>query len=271
MTKLALAAFLVACGGSAGDASDAATDASIKSDAYGHKPIDASENLFDAAGDGAKTPEDRMEPHQGIVIATPELRAIYVGTSGTDLQTNQDAFLIWLVSSTDYWSILAQYKVGLGTFMSSTTIATSSFFQAGDVVAGYVNWETLELRVRSAIATLPTDGGAANEYIIFLPLFVNVDLGDGTKTCVQAGGYHSYDDVEPYAIIPACGDGGLVISHEMAEMSTDPIPSAGWYSDADEDNAGGEVGDLCNFGASVDGKIVTQLWSNADGQCMPPE
>ncbi len=42
------------------------------------------------------------------------------------------------------------------------------------------------------------------------------------------------------AVIPPCslGRSALAMSHEMAEMATDPIPGGGWYSDKDNANAG---------------------------------
>jgi len=97
---------------------------------------------------------------------------------------------------------------------------------------------------------------------------VNVDLGEG-KTCQWALGYHSFEGV-PYSIIPDCGSSGWTVSHEIAEMVTDPA-GGGWYSDADINPAGGEIGDLCNFPVSVEGNLVTALWSNVDGDCEPPQ
>lgn len=61
-----------------------------------------------------------------------------------------------------------------------------------------------------------------NAYVIFLPYGVNVEVGDG-PTCAVALAYHSYDGFEPDAVIPACGRGGLAISHEVAEMAIDPV------------------------------------------------
>ena len=131
--------------------------------------------------------------------------------------------------------------------------------------------------------SLPVDSSApptslipeADAYIFFLPNGVNVSFpgptGGTWQTCVEAGGYHSFDGSEPYAIMPPCslGRSGLAISHEIAEMATDPNPGLGWFSDADVDNAGGEIGDLCNEPVTVEGWSVTQLWSNADGDCEP--
>jgi hypothetical protein len=110
-----------------------------------------------------------------------------------------------------------------------------------------------------------------------LPEGVNVDLGVRSglvlQTCINVGGYHSNDGVEAYAVIPPCalGRNPLAISHELAEMATDPWPGSGWYSEKDKDPAGGEVADLCDEVVSqgVEGWTVTQLWSNADGDCEP--
>jgi hypothetical protein len=124
---------------------------------------------------------------------------------------------------------------------------------------------------------LPSPVPPGDAYLFFLPAGVNVDLGERGghvfQTCIDAGGYHAFDGEEPYAIIPPCslGRSPLAVSHELAEMATDPFPGGGWFSDKDVTNAGGEIGDLCNQVAvhGTDGWDVTQLWSNADGDCEP--
>jgi len=285
---VAAAALVAACGdgGDASDAGDAAGDV-----AYGHHPIDA--GGFDAAVVEEKTPDELMTPHQGVVLSAPHVRAIYIGTEGVDQSLSFDAYLGWELTSTVYWSILAQYNVGYGTFDGRTEIATDAFFLPGMVVGGVVDWMVLEDRVRAVIHAEGADAGdddagdddagdagdagddasippipPADAYVVFLPANVEVNLGDGV-TCAVAGGYHSYDGKEPYAIIPPCGDYDIVVSHEMAEMATDPVPGAGWYSDVEQNNGGGEVGDLCNSLTSVDGHYATRLWSNQDGDCEP--
>jgi hypothetical protein len=101
---------------------------------------------------------------------------------------------------------------------------------------------------------------------------VDVSFGSQGQTCIQAAGYHAFDGEEPYIIIPSCNVGRrtFTVSHELAEMATDPT-NDGWYSDKDVGLAGGEVGDLCNMPVPYDisGWSVTQLWSNADGDCEP--
>ena len=259
-----IAAFLlVACGGST-DAPDAGGDA--EADHFGHKNFDAAVVDVHEAEAAAKVPFDRMTSHGGIVVASPRIRLLYVGVT-----KNFDAMVSWMVSSKTYWTVMAQYGVGPGELVGSDQLDPDTFFQTGDIQAGFIDAWTLGARVHAAIAGLPpAEGGAANAYVVFLPGGLNVDLGSG-KTCQWALGYHTYDGQEPYSVIPSCGASGWTLSHEIAEMVTDPSPGAGWYSDADLEPAGGEIGDLCNFPVDVEGNLVSALWSNADGDCEPPQ
>jgi hypothetical protein len=279
---LGAALCLSACG-SLGDATDASADV-----IYGHKPLDAA--AYEAAPPETG-PFDRMEQHSGIVLPMPNIIAIYIGDSGLTAYGSFDLFLGWLFGSTDYWSILSQYGVGYGTFQGSVQVDSATFFTPGMLNGNMVDSSVLDARVKAVIhQQAPSDAGvsdsgddsgdaaaplppipAANGYIFFLPDDVNVNLGQEGQTCVGIGGYHAYDGNEPYAIIPSCGRSGLVVSHEMAEMCTDPVPGLGWYSDADQSNAGGEVGDLCNYNINVDGNYATALWSNKDGECEPQQ
>jgi hypothetical protein len=246
------------------------------------------------------------------VLASPHVRAIYIGTAGIDASQSFDSFLTWLLGSTNYWSIVAQYGVGYGAFDGSTYIDASAFFVPGMIQGGLVDYSDLAERITSVLHPPPSppevvdagandaaddageagadagvetadasagDAGAslippipvADAYIFFLPNGVNVFFGSEGSTCVEAAGYHDFDGAEPYAVIPPCAEGrsGMAISHEMAEMATDPIPGEGWFSDADLANAGGEIGDLCLVQTNVSIYEVTQLWSNKDGDCEP--
>jgi hypothetical protein len=276
---LGAALCLAACG-SSGDVSDAGGDV-----VYGHKSLDAASYEAEPPETG---PFNRMEQHSGIVLPAPSIIAIYIGDTGITAYGSFDTFLTWLLGSTDYWSILSQYGVGYGSFQGSVQVDSATFFTPGMVNESIVDSSVLDARVKAVIHQPPSDAGVsdasddsgdaaaplpaipnADAYIFFLPDGVNVNLEGEGQTCVGIGGYHSYDGNEPYAIIPSCGRSGLVVSHEMAEMCTDPVPGLGWFSDADQSNAGGEVGDLCNFTVSVDGNYATALWSNKDGQCEP--
>jgi hypothetical protein len=265
----------------------------------------------DAAPFDAKTPWARLEPHQHKVLNRMRLMVVYIGDEPSGGAQSFDAFVDWLLMS-DYWGIMQQYGVGKGTRVTSMRVPLSSVIPDGAVTKGLITAEDLEAAVRAAIHPEGADAGAdasdeagidasdeagidasdeagidagqppptvslADAYIFFLPVGVNVNLGQRGnhvfQTCIDAGGYHAFDGVEPYAIIPPCtlGRSALAVSHELAEMATDPFPSQGWYSPKDEANGGGEIGDLCNQIAphGADGWDITQLWSNADGDCEP--
>ena len=259
--RFVLAVFLCGCGAASPNAPDAG-DAGVR---YGHKPMDASGG-FDVTEEVVKMPWDRLESHGGTVLSAMRLHAIYV-TSPSDPAVIKDDLLAWILSSPDYWSLLVQYGVGYGTLIGSSTVDAMTFFN-GDIHNGYVTLGAVDWAVANAAATLPPDeGGTPNAFIVFLPGTANVDMGDGP--CMSTLGYHSVGGTMPYALIRPCSYTAETISHELAEMATDPIPFAGWYSEADVENAGGEIGDLCNFPTIVDGHAVTELWSNADGQCEP--
>ena len=297
-----LALPFAACGGGNGDtptAADAGPTFALARDAgEGGAHVDA------------KSPWARLEPHQHQVLSAMRITVVYIGDDGVDGAESFDAFIDWLLNS-DYWGLMAQYGVGPGTRVSSQRIPRSSIIPFSDVVGGLITAEALEAAVHAYVhagASGAVDGGssggadasasdAASEaglstdaapppdptvslgdaYIFFLPNGVNVNLGQRGmhtfQTCIDAGGYHAHDGAEPYAIIPPCvlGRSALAVSHELAEMVTDPVPGKGWYSPKDIDTGGGEIGDLCNQTAphGADGWDVTQLWSNADGDCEP--
>jgi hypothetical protein len=227
--------------------------------------------------------DDRMTPHDGIILANMHLRAVYIGTPGVDAPPSADTFLNWIGSSS-YWEILAQYGVNDATYDGAITMTTAQFFTDGMIQEdGFVPFGAFESRVHDLIHA--DEGGtpllpAADGYAFFLPDNVNIDSGQSGGqeqiTCVTSTAYHAYDGSEAYAVYPPCTDGRSTtsISHELAEMATDPILREGWASDDLEDiKTGAEIADVCYRAAMhpVDGYDVAELWSNADGDCMPKD
>jgi len=241
---------------------DAGTDAKRKVDAG---PKDAGPDSFDPR-------LDRMTSGGGKVLASMKLGIIYIGIDETEGSPSQDAYITWLVSS-GWWGIMKQYGVDPGSVVGSVRVPRADFVKASDIDSkgrvsyGFVSWQVDQL-----IGTGQDAGGAlvpgADSYIVFLPWGVNVDLGIGV-TCAEIGGYHSTTPSNvPYSLMPPCeiGHSGTAISHELAEMATDPFPYGGW---ADHTMQQGEIGDLCNAASLWDGHIVTRLWSNEAGDCIP--
>jgi hypothetical protein len=280
-----------ACGGSAdgvasgGDAGGEAATIAV--------PLDASRRDTAPPKD-AKTSWARLQPHGSKVMPEMRLQIVYLTDQAGNGAPSFDAFVGWLLGS-GYWQILQQYGVGPGSLVGSIKMSGASVIPASLVRNGLITTEDLDVAIHDAIhpptssdagANDAADGGDASAtpliplsdtYLFFLPDGINVSFGERGghvfQTCIDAGGYHAYDGVEPYAVIPPCtfGHSPLAVSHELAEMATDPYPGIGWFSDKEVDNSGGEIADLCNqvVPGGVEGWPVTQLWSNADGDCEP--
>lgn len=241
-----------------------------------------------ASDPDASTRKDRLTPHQFEIVPSMALQVVYIGTPGKDAAENQDAFVEWLLSS-GYWGRLEEYGVHAGKTLPSVTLATSDVFLPGMVNRSLIPLADLESRLHALLHVPPDDAGAdaapsivspipkADAYIFFLPDGINVSLGvRGSyeyQTCIDAGGYHAFDGDEPYAVMPPCtlGHSARAISHELAELATDAKPTRGWFSEEDLSRGGGEVADVCNHEvtAPVEGWLVTQLWSNREGACLP--
>lgn len=281
---LCLGVFAASCGGSTQfDAGDGGAEGDIP---VSHHDTGAP----DALTEGLDARVDRMTPHDREILANMHLRVVYVGEEGVDGPPSVDDFMTWLVTSS-YWGIMQEYGVNAGTFDGAVRIPTSAVFLPGMVQNQLVDYDVLDARILEILHPSPvdagsgdasTDGGSVDAgplippskaYLFMLPDNINVNLGGGEQTCIQAGGYHSHDGKEPYAIIPPCkfGRSAMAISHELAEMVTDPLPQYGWFSEdvLDMKKGGGEIGDLCNVPIGVEGWTVTQLWSNKNGACIP--
>jgi len=223
----------------------------------------------------------RLTPHDGVTLPNVQLGVIYVGDLDAGGMPGNDAILKWLLGS-PYWGLLNEYGIGAGSVVGSVRVATSSLLGPGDVDANSKLVELLVLDARVAALLHGADGGApavsipgAEAYLLYLPDGVNVALGHrGSytyQTCVDAYGFHAFDGLEPYAILPPCEEGRSLYAaaHELSEMATDPEPYHGWVSDVDLATNGGEVADLCSEKVMQEGVVVTRLWSNAQSRCVP--
>jgi hypothetical protein len=224
--------------------------------------------------DPVANPDNLVQPHEGEILAAMQLAAVYVGDETIDGVANRDTFLSWVIASNGYWTRLAQYGVSSGTLVYSARIATTAFFTADVLSAGFASQTQLEDAVASYIAILP---GTANAAIFFLPTSIGLTASPGgaQQSCLAFGGFHTFVSGTngqrpfPYAVIPLCANfpRDMPTSHELVEMATNPL-ATGWY---DPQN-GGEIADFCNFPVSQ--PIVywspSRFWSNADGACVPP-
>ncbi|MCA9627387.1 MAG: hypothetical protein KC766_06965 [Myxococcales bacterium] len=220
-------------------------------------------------------PSTRLSIHEGEIIDALRVQPIYIGTESMDRAPIVDGELQWIVTS-DYWALLGQYGISNGNVLPHKEIETSVMFPAGTVEDGLVTIEVLQDRIHEVLHSDLLELEPSNSFAIFLPDGINISMsrrGERTyQTCIDANAFHAFDGKTAYAVFPPCSQGRsvAVISHELAEMTTDPIVGRGWFSDGDH-HRGGEVADLCNDGtfADIGSHRVARLWSNVDSQCMP--
>jgi hypothetical protein len=247
--------------------------------------------------------EDRWLPSVdffgGPVIPHVEVNTLFLGqewspSAPNNLATIKDglnSFLQSIVNS-PYMDMLAQYGVGRGSFGSTygeyLTRDPNMTAAMDDYHPISPNGPTeLQYLILNAIqqGSLPTPD--ANQlYIVFLPPGEqelapwgawNTDAGNGFL------GYHSAFESQygriNYAVLPCPGgpNGGVsgvptlfdslttVVSHELSEAVTDPIPNKGWT-----DPSNGEIGDICTQDLIYWNGYVVQAEANQSDQPMVP-
>ena len=228
----------------------------------------------------------------GPLITSVKLFNMYWGSAWNGAQTQSvgrtaiDNFLGDLVNSA-YIDLLAEYSVNgmtitRGMLMGSVVLGADPGAQVSDD-----DIQSLIQQRLSDGAIPPWDANTL--YAVFLPSGTTVTQG-GSASCQTFCGYHNaildptsnaplaYYCVLPYPDCSGCmrsADGSAlqpfdaltsVISHEVAEAITDPVPGAGWYDDQN-----GEIGDICAWQlATLDGYTVQQEWSNQANSCVGP-
>jgi hypothetical protein len=233
----------------------------------------------------------------GPLIAQIKLFAIYWGSAWNSAPTttqapatpvtrqNLDRYLATLVSG-PFMDLLSEYSVpgtsiGHGSLLGSAVAGPDPSAQIADS-----DVRTL-IQQRLAAGELPA-WDANTLYAILLPSGTAIQQG-GSASCQAFCGYHdaildasgapqAYYAVLPYPDCAGCAQTGsgtalgafdaltVVMSHEIAEAVTDPVPGTGWYDDQN-----GEIGDICAWQiATSEGYSVQQEWSNAAGSCVGP-
>jgi hypothetical protein len=221
----------------------------------------------------------------GRVLTAPQVSAIYLGdywstTQGSAEALHLDAFLRAWIAGPSVTGVLAQYRVGPGTFSASDKVTTASPAQFTDANA--------QALVQQELAAKRVVGGPQAVHVIFLPPGTVLTV-DGASSQQRLGGYHSsYLDSGTgtrvsYAVVvygqgtngidfkrPARDNITIVASGVLAGALTNPDAGqgqAGWL-----DDASGEVGEIA-FALSTDPELgdvwtpqgafaVMLLWSN---------
>ena len=232
--------------------------------------------------------------HGGALISNVQTQGIYLGsdwqsTSTLQSQTGQiDQYLSTLVSGA-YMDMLtnAGYNVGRG---SSSTGAVRNVTL--NKTTGVTD-ATIQQNIQSMITAGQVQAPNSNRlYVIYVE--PGVVVHDGTDSSATSFlGYHgafagrtstgAAADIR-YAVMPYPGGVNpspssqgfasafdeltVVSSHEVAEAVTDPdvnYKSLGWY----DDNLNGEIGDLTDLTATLNGYLVQQVVNKNDQPIAP--
>lgn len=236
-----------------------------------------------------------MDNNGGPVMSAMEVWTIvWQGDQALGDETN--TFDDWMLNSDDFWvSSLSQYGVGKGIAKGVIVLPDQPPSTLDDSAIGPM----IKAHIADGLFPQP------NKQTLFsfvIPKKTKSTMQGGTG-CQDYGGYHSETRVAsgsktfvPYAVNLQCsGFGGVtpfdslteVVSHELAEVATDPHPftSPTYSKNYNDAPLGGEIGDLCtgldtNFAVTIPGAppavdggagtpstmvtyYVTRLWSNA--------
>jgi hypothetical protein len=243
----------------------------------------------------------------GGLLTAPEI--VNVTFAGDPLASEIQAFGASVTSSAWWNTVRAGYCEGSGGPCvgdgSSTTIELTTAAEATYTDSAEGGPSTLQQWLASALSSgqlpAPEAGATSNTvYAIYLPPTTTITL-DGLASCTAEGfgGYHNSwmangFQVVPYVVVAECEplsppfpnvaantllqDTTFDASHEIVEVSTDPIPPTGYTLDGtNPDNwgwidvtGGGEAADMCvdllglNQDQTTDGTFTVQrIWSNS--------
>lgn len=230
----------------------------------------------------------RMTYRDGRLLGAVRLVPIFLGRQwqlqDRGLAAYLHRFMAWLVTS-PVLDQLAEYgtdEIAIGHGSTAVPVFLPEALPAnlGDqAIRGL-----LEQAIASGVLPANTPDTL---YVVCVQSGVRVQMG-GSASCTTFCGYHDViqggDTDLCYAVIPFpnCTGclGGLavhdaltgVLTHEIAEAITDPVPGTGWYN-----TDVGEIGDVCAWkfrevaapsAAPSTGFTVQLLWSNRHGACV---
>jgi hypothetical protein len=231
-----------------------------------------------------------MDNNGGPTLAAAEVWTIVWKGDEALGQKVQD-FTNWMLTNDQYWSSsLGQYAVGSGKGMGVIVLPDTAPATLDDSMVGPM----IKAHIADGLFPKPN----VNTVLSFVVPEKTQQTMYGGKGCSEYGGYHAETRMAtgsttyvPYAINLQCAGftGGtlfdsltMVVSHELAEVATDPHPFTKPAYDAAAAPLGGEVGDLCNplatvlkativddtdggttsSATTVESYYVSRLWSN---------
>jgi PASTA domain len=225
----------------------------------------------------AGQPTTGFNAHAGEVMASPRVFAIYwgrdYGSPATGMNARaveMDRFLTTVMPSR-YFTMLAEYLVGPGSFLGSTWVdhapGLAQTFSLDGIRAVLGGWLDAGLAPQ-----VPGPDEMNLVFLIFPPAEVTLtDNGGNGGFC----GYH-YSGLYHkglgkanlfFAVVDTTG-GTSAVAHELAETATDRSGN-GWFSD-DGDHP--EIGDVCSGCGSVALSLgsftVASYWLVNESRCL---
>jgi hypothetical protein len=217
----------------------------------------------------------------GPRMAHPQLVLLFYGD---DAQAGElTTYSQWLVASSWLDQVGAEYGVGTGSILAVAQRTEPAPQQLDNTAIVDMLFQGI---ADGSLPQPPADGPGDVLYVVNVPQPTVVTFS-GSTSCTDFGGYHASarrNGVElAYALVATCPElvFGLteleirefVLSHELIEAATDPVPSnhpafqlrdpsGGWSA------LGGEVADLCTRFDSTgiwreDRFVAQRSWSNA--------
>jgi hypothetical protein len=221
----------------------------------------------------------------GPVIENVNLTAVYWGDHPN--KGKLDKFMSVLPQSPMMDMLAREYSVksgdrqqfiGRGQYAKAVVLDAPSKASGGAAID--LTDDDIASKVRELVDqnVLPHNDG--NQLTVLLtPPGVFVKLSQGLAySCFDFGGYHNYTrassgEMLPYVVIPFCQPDAVhialadtvILSHEIAEAITDPLPPSGWVSGNQD-----EIADPCGLQAPshIGPWETSQLWSNDANGCI---
>ena len=192
------------------------------------------------------------------------------------LENNMNTFLQSVIANNTYWSGLAQYKVGNGTWGGSFDIKPAAALNTSQAVVNALN---ADFGMKDLNGNpIPNPNPASSIYVVFLPpadiFTASTQQGGTPRNLTSANTFtalHSWYYAQggnnlnyAYVVVPYPGNGNLTIpglnvldaltadvSHELVEAATDPVlttfgdvAASGWFYTPS--GGSGEIADLCS-------------------------
>ena len=227
------------------------------------------------------------------IVKNPEIHIVFAspgGTAGWDSSVPEvfsEASLKQMMTKllvSGFLDAAAQYGVDNGSLIQSTTNNGCNGAPSGaSSETGIAEWIYCEVQSPGTGIDWPNDNSI---YVVFLLPSVNVSV-DGKSDCKGALAYHSSSanlsldpQLYPFIVIPTmCAyndphELSVMLSHELIEATTDPIPFTGWLdNNSNDSNSQREAADICSQNYDgvylADGLKVARYWSNQDNSCWP--